>query len=139
MRFWTTTRGSLLAVLLSAAMLLAGCGSGNDVRNFLDDTYGPASNTDSDTATYSSDDPIGTTTSAISDAVTPAERASDGGSEYLRYDDDVVIVSGSTGGSTIRIEDLDSRYNSGFYAFLGPGFRPGAPGAGSDGGPGGTK
>ncbi|HEX8761486.1 MAG TPA: DUF2617 family protein, partial [Pseudonocardiaceae bacterium] len=47
------------------------------------------------------------------------------------YDDDIVIVSPALGGSTVRVEDLDDRYRGGFFAFLGAGFRPGAPGTGS--------
>ncbi|MCF6746526.1 DUF4247 domain-containing protein [Blastococcus sp. KM273128] len=128
-----------LAVLLLTAVLLAGCGSGTRVRDFLDGTYERTS-TDDDTWVYSSPDPVGTTTAAIADAVRPAERQADGGNEYLRYDDDIVIVSAAAGGSTVRVEDLDGRYRSGFFAFLGPGFRPGSPaGTGGGGGPGDGK
>lgn len=128
-----------LAALLAALLLLAGCGSGNDVRGFLGDTYERTSR-DGDTDVYASPDPVGTTTTTIVDAVAPAARDSDGGSEYLRYDDDIVIVSASTSGSTVRVEDLDGRYRSGFFAFLGTGFRPGSPAAGGgDGGPGDGK
>ncbi|MGY1915334.1 DUF4247 domain-containing protein [Blastococcus sp. HT6-30] len=128
----------VLAVLL-VAVLLAGCSSGTRVRDFLAGTYDRQSATD-DTVVYSSPDPVGTTTAAIADAVPPAERQADGGNEYLRYDDDIVIVSAAAGGSTVRVEDLDGRYRSGFFAFLGPGFRPGSPvGGGGSGGPGDAK
>ncbi|TFV48200.1 DUF4247 domain-containing protein [Blastococcus sp. TF02A-35] len=127
------------ALAVAAVVLLTGCGSGTQVRDFLEDTYRQTSS-DGDTATYSSPDPVGTTTAAIADAVRPAERQADGGNEYLRYDDDIVIVSPATDGSTVRVEDLDGRYRGGFFAFLGPGFRPGSPaGAGGDGGPGDGK
>jgi hypothetical protein len=119
--------------------VLTGCGSGSDPRRFLGDTYDLQSS-NGDTATYSSPDPVGTTTAAIVDAVRPAERQADGGNEYLRYDDDIVIVSAATGGSSVRVEDLDGRYRSGAFIFLGPGFRPGSPaGGGGDGGPGDGK
>jgi hypothetical protein len=128
-----------LTVLLLTAVLLAGCGSGTRVRDFLDATYERTQVTD-DTSVYASPDPVGTTTAAITDAVPPAERQADGGNEYLRYDDDIVIVSAAAGGSTVRVEDLDGRYRGGFFAFLGPGFRPGSPaGTGSGGGPGDGK
>ncbi|WP_104524469.1 DUF4247 domain-containing protein [Blastococcus atacamensis] len=127
------------ALALAAVVLLTGCGSGTQVRGFLEDTYRQTSS-DGDTATYSSADPVGTTTAAIADAVPPAERQADGGNEYLRYSDDIVIVSPATDGATVRVEDLDGRYRGGFFAFLGPGFRPGSPaGAGGDGGPGDGK
>ncbi|MCA0145248.1 DUF4247 domain-containing protein [Blastococcus sp. LR1] len=129
----------LAALALAAIVLLTGCGSGGNVRGFLEDTY-RLTDSDGDTATYASPDPVGTTTAAIADAVPPAERQADGGNEYLRYDDDIVIVTAATGGSTVRVEDLDGRYRGGFFAFLGPGFRPGSPaGAGGGGGPGDGK
>ncbi|GAB3346767.1 DUF4247 domain-containing protein [Modestobacter lapidis] len=131
--------GGIAAALFTALLLLTGCGAGNDVRGFLDDTYELTDNS-GDSRTYASPDPVGTTATAIVDAARPAERQADGGSEYLRYDDDIVIVSAAPDGSTVRMEDLDDRYRSGFYAFLGPGFRPGSPAAGGgDGGPGDGK
>lgn len=128
-----------VAGLVSAAVLLAGCGSGSDVRDFLRDSY-DLQNSSGDTDTYSSPDPVGTTTSAIVGATRPAERAADGGNEYLRYPDDIVIVSPSPGGSSVRVEDIDGRYSNGFFVFLGPGFRPGSPAGGGGGsGPGDGK
>jgi len=128
---------SLATTLLAAVLVLAGCGSGNDVRDFIEDTYALQSR-NGDAATYASNEPVGRTASRIVGAVNPAARQADGGSEYLRYDDDIVIVSAASGGSTVRVEDLDGRYRNGFFAFLGPGFRPGSP-AGGSGGPGDVK
>ncbi|MGY1603250.1 DUF4247 domain-containing protein [Geodermatophilus sp. SYSU D00815] len=126
--------------LLVALVVLAGCGgSDTQVRGYLDDTFGNGTGS-GDTRTYSSPDPVGTVTARIADAVRPAARAADGGNEYLRYDDDIVTVSPATNGSSIRVEDLDRRYRSGFFAYLGPGFTPGSPAGGaSDGGPGDAK
>jgi hypothetical protein len=129
---------SVATALVATALVLTGCGFDNDVRGFIDNTYA-LQNRFGDTAIYASDDPVGPTTSIIVNAVNPAARAADGGSEYLRYDDDIVIVSAALGGSTIRVEDLDDRYRGGFFAFLGAGFRPGAPGTGFGGGPGDVK
>lgn len=127
------------AVAVAAVLALAACGSGTQVRDFLQDTY-RLTDSDGDTSVYSSTEPVGTTTAAIAEAVPPAERQADGGNEYLRYSDDIVIVSAATAGSTVRVEDLDGRYRSGFFAFLGPGFRPGSPvGSGGGGGPGDGK
>ena len=129
----------VLAVVLATAVLLVGCGSGTRVRDFLENTY-QRTEILGDTSVYASPDPVGTTTAAIAAAVPPAERQADGGNEYLRYDDDIVIVSPAAGGSTVRVEDVDGRYRSGFFAFLGPGFRPGSPaGTGGSGGPGDGK
>jgi hypothetical protein len=121
-------------------VLLTGCSGSSDIRRFLDDTYQRESS-QGDSATYSSGDPVGTTVARIVARKQPAARQADGGSEYLRYDDDIVIVSAAPGGSTIRIEDLDDGYRGGAFIFLGPGFNPGSPagGLGGGGGPGGVK
>ena len=73
----------------------------------------------------------------------PEARASDRGTEYLRYNDDIVTV-GPEGQypCSIRVEDTGARYSGGGFIFLGPGFIPGSPAGGSggsSGGPGGTK
>ena len=73
----------------------------------------------------------------------PAARASNAGSQYLRYDDAIVSV-GPDGQHpcSIRVENLAAGYSHGAFIFLGPGFYPGAPSSGaggSSGGPGGTK
>ncbi len=132
---------SLLTSLFVAAVVLAGCGTGSDVRNIIQGIYALQSRS-GDITTYGSRDPVGTTTSRIVGAVPPATRKADGGSEYLRYNDDIVVVSPAPGGSTVRVEDLDGRYRNGFFSFLGPGFRPGSPAGGfggGSGGPGGIK
>lgn len=126
--------------LVVAALLLAACSGSSDVRRFLDDTYA-LERTDGDTRTYSSSDPVGTAVTRIVGRQQPAARQADGGAEYLRYDDDIVVVSPAAGGSTIRVEDLDDGYRGGAFVFLGPGFNPGSPagGGGFGGGPGGVK
>jgi hypothetical protein len=106
--------------------LLAGCGSGSDVRGFLEDTFDEQSES-GDTTTYLAAAPVAAAASQISSAVPPAAQASDAGTEYLRYDDDIVVVSPASGGSTVRVEDLDGAYRDGTYAYLGPGFTPGSP------------
>jgi hypothetical protein len=132
------TARSLVAALLVIAVVLAGCGDSSDIRNFLGNTYSLQNRT-GDIATYASTAGVGVTTSRIVNAVRPATRAADGGSEYLRYNDDIAIISPAPGGgSTVRVEDLGGRYRNGFFAFLGPGFNPGSP-AGGSGGPGGIK
>jgi hypothetical protein len=73
----------------------------------------------------------------------PAARASNGGSQYLRYDDAIVSVGvDGTHPCSIRVEGLAAGYSHGSFIFLGPGFYPGSPSGGSGGstgGPGGTK
>jgi Domain of unknown function (DUF4247) len=73
----------------------------------------------------------------------PAARANNAGSQYLRYDDAIVSVGADgTHPCSIRVEDLAAGYSHGAFIFLGPGFYPGSPSrgsGGSTGGPGGTK
>ncbi|MDV7241300.1 DUF4247 domain-containing protein [Rhodococcus oxybenzonivorans] len=132
-------RRALIAPLLLVMLVLTACGG--NIRDFIGDTYA-LQNTSGDARTYTSKDPIGTTVSKIVSEEAPAARKADGGSEYLRYDDDIVTVSGAPGGgSLIRVEDIDGRYRSGGFAYLGPGFNPGSPagGAGGSGGSGDAK
>ena len=126
--------GSALALLLTA------CGGAGDVRASLRDEFGDAARS-GESETWQSPDPVGTVTGRIVGARDPLARRADGGNEYLRYDDDVVIVSPAPGGgSQIVAEDLDGRYRGGGFAFLGAGFSPGSPASGSgDGGPGDAK
>jgi hypothetical protein len=75
--------------------------------------------------------------------LSPAARANNAGSQYLRYDDAIVSVGADgTHPCSIRVEDLAAGYSHGAFIFLGPGFYPGSPSrssGGSTGGPGGTK
>lgn len=119
------------AGLTVSLALLAGCGAGSDVRGFIDDTFDEQSES-GDTSTYLAAAPVPAATSQIAGAVPPAAQASDAGSQYLRYDDDIVVVSPASGGSTVRVEDLDGPYRDGSYAYLGPGFTPGSPAATED-------
>ncbi len=129
----------LVRAVLAAVLLVGGCGSGSNPTDFIRDTY-TSTGTDGDGESFSSPDPVGTTTADIVDAAPPAARQSDGGAEYLRYDDDIVIVTAAASGSTVRVEDVDGRYSRGYFVFLGTGFRPGSPAAGGgDGGPGDGK
>lgn len=114
------------AGLAVSLVLLSGCGAGSNVRAFLDDTFDEQAES-GDTSTYLAAAPVPAAAAQITGAVPPAARASDGGAEYLRYDDDIVVVSPASGGSAVRVEDLDGAYRDGSYAYLGPGFTPGSP------------
>lgn len=76
------------------------------------------------------------TAADIEDRVGNAQaRATDpaNGTEYLRYNRNLISVSGAGAEDcTIRVEDL-GRVNNGAFIFLGPGFAPPAP-SGSSGG-----
>ena len=135
---WVPRVRSVLGVTL-ALVLLTACGHNGDIRSYLREEFGSSSRA-GESETWQNNRPVGTVTAAIVGDREPLARRADGGNEYLRYDDDVVIVSAAPGGgSQILAEDLDSgRYRAGAFAYLGPGFSPGSPVPG-DGGPGDSK
>jgi hypothetical protein len=130
--------GALGAVLLIAGMAMLN----KDVREHLNNTY-PQYSADVDGNRYTCSGSPQTVADDIAGYAAPEARASDRGSEYLRYKDDIVIV-GPDGRypCSIRVEDTNARYSNGGFIFLGPGFLPGSPAGGSggsSGGPGGSK
>jgi hypothetical protein len=125
-------RRALAALVVALAVSgVSGCGAGSSVRGYLDDTFEEQSES-GDTVVYQAVAPVAATTQQITSAVAPIERASDAGAEYLRYDDDIVVVSGAGAASAVRVEDLDGPYRDGAYAYLGPGFDPGSPAGATD-------
>jgi hypothetical protein len=110
---------------------------GQGIRSHLDDTYRQYS-TDADGARYECDGSPDRVANDIAEFSEPEAHARDLGTEYLRYEDDIVTVGpDGTRPCSIRVEDIDARYSSGGFIFLGPGFTPGSPAGGTGGGPGG--
>ncbi len=132
-----------MLVALGAVLLFAGMAMlSKDIRGHVSENYRQYSADGGDGRYECAGSPA-----AVADDLAgydePESRATDRGSEYLRYPDDIVIV-GPEGGypCSIRVEDINSRYSGGGFIFLGPGFTPGSPAGGaggSPGGPGGTK
>jgi hypothetical protein len=120
------TRRIGLALLVGVGVLVTACGSGTPVRDFLSGAYNQL-NSAGDVVTYQSGDGVGPTAQRIAGSVPPAARASDAGTEYLRYNDDLVVVQPAGGQSNVRVEDLDGDYSNGRYSYLGSGFDPGSP------------
>lgn len=135
----------LLAGALAVAgvvCLILGISLLPDIRSYVADHYAQYSS-DADATRYACEGSPKQVADQLADHNRPEARATDRGTEYLRYDDEIVIV-GPDGNRpcSIRIEDLGGRYRGGAFIFLGPGFYPGAPSGGaggSPGGPGGTK
>ena len=108
-----------------------------DIKSHVANTY-RLYNTGSDESRYACDGPPGAVADRIAAYQTPEARATDRGTEYLRYQDDIVSVGpDGTRPCSVRVEDIDRRYSSGGFIFLGPGFTPGSPAGGSGGSPGG--
>ncbi len=127
-----------LGLGLAIALALPGCGGPTAVRRQLEASYGQG-RTAGDTQTWETATPAPAVVQELVTRVRPIARATDGGIEHLRYDDDIVlVVPGAGGGSRITAEDLDGRFEEGAYAHLGPGFTPGSPDD-DDGGPGDVK
>ena len=113
-----------------------------DIRLFIASHYREYSH-DADGTRYLCEGSPATVANTLAGYQSPAARASNAGSQYLRYDDAIVSV-GPDGQHpcSIRVEGLGGGYSHGAFIFLGPGFYPGAPSGGAggtSGGPGGTK
>ena len=113
-----------------------------DIRSYIASHYREYSH-DADGTRYLCEGSPAKVANTLAGYQSPAARASNAGSQYLRYDDAIVAV-GPDGQHpcSIRVEGLGGGYSHGAFIFLGPGFYPGAPSSGtggSSGGPGGTK
>lgn len=123
--------------LLGAVFLFLGLSRMSDVRSYVAKNYQQyASDTRGDR--YACDESPSAVAAKLAAEKTPEARATDRGTEYLRYDDYIVAVGADSSRScSIRVEDLAAGYSGGSYVFLGPGFTPGSPAGGSGGSPGG--
>ncbi|MCV7279760.1 DUF4247 domain-containing protein [Mycolicibacterium flavescens] len=132
-----------LAVAGIACLIMGVSLQNRDIRTHVAENYAAYSRSGEATS-YECDGSPTEVADRLADYQSPEARATDRGTEYLRYQDDIVIV-GPDGDRpcTIRVEDVrGSRYMGGGFIFLGPGFFPGAPAGGSggsSGGPGGSK
>jgi hypothetical protein len=113
-----------------------------DIRSYIASHYREYAH-DADGTRYLCDGSPAQVANTLAGYQSPAARASNAGSQYMRYNDAIVSV-GPDGPHpcSIRVEDLSAGYSHGAFMFLGPGFYPGAPSSGtggSSGGPGGTK
>ena len=136
----------LLAVGLAVASLASLVGGismqHKDIRSYIASHYQEYSRDAGGTRYLCSGSPT-----QVADTLTgyqsPAARANNSGTQYLRYNDAIVSVGADgTHPCSIRVEDLAAGYSHGAFIFLGPGFYPGSPSGGSGGstgGPGGTK
>ncbi|MEJ4099460.1 DUF4247 domain-containing protein [Corynebacterium mastitidis] len=86
----------------------------------------------SDSTYYCEEDPEATANEVERLAGAAQARATDKGTVYLRYKDNLVTISGQGRDCRITVEDL-SRVHGGSFLFLGPGFSPGAPSNSSSG------
>jgi hypothetical protein len=126
-----------LAVAGFACLFLGISLMGNDIRSHLAGTYREY-NRDADGVRYACDGSPRVVADEISAYQEPEATATDRGSQYLRYEDDIVIVGPDLDRPcSVRVEDTDARYSGGGFIFLGPGFTPGSPAGGSGGSPGG--
>jgi hypothetical protein len=113
-----------------------------DIRSYIAAHYREYAR-DADGTRYLCDGSPAQVANTLAGYQSPAARASNAASQYMRYSDAIVSV-GPDGPHpcSIRVEDLSAGYSHGAFMFLGPGFYPGAPSSGtggSSGGPGGTK
>jgi hypothetical protein len=137
------TRGNLYVLALGLAIggficLFWGISlMDNNIRSHVAAKYQEYSR-DGDGVRYACDGPPARVVNELTSISEPEAQAFNGGTDYLRYEDDIVTVGpDGTRPCSIRVEDVDARYSSGGFIFLGPGFTPGSPAGGSGGSPGG--
>ncbi|MGH3620381.1 MAG: DUF4247 domain-containing protein [Sciscionella sp.] len=108
------------------------------VRGYLADTYTRSSGR-GDSVVYTSRQQPRTVYDDIRSSQQPAKTVVQPSGYYLRYSDDIVVVSGRQGGSRIYLDDARRGYHHWFPVigglwgtYRGPGesFRGGGPGAG---------
>jgi hypothetical protein len=138
----SVTRGTLFLLsgflaIAGAFCLSLGASLGPDLRSFVGDNYRQYSGGE-DAGRYECDGPPRLVADELAAQGEPEVRKSDRGTEYLRYEDDIVTV-GPDGSRpcSVQVEGLEGGYSHGSFVFLGPGFSPGSPAGGSGGGPGG--
>jgi len=131
-----------LAVAAAVSLVFGITLQSKDVGSYIASHYQEYSR-DADGTRYACSGSPAQVANTLAGYETPAARASSGGTEYLRYDEDIVTVGpDGTHSCSIRVEDLGAGYSHGAFIFLGPGFTPGSPAGGAGGipgGPGGTK
>ncbi len=134
---------ALVLALTSFTSLIFGISlQRKDIRSYIASHYREYSR-DADGTRYLCEGSPAKVANTLAGYQSPAARASNAGTQYLRYDDAIVSV-GPDGPHpcSVRVEDLGAGYSHGSFIFLGPGFYPGSPAGGaggSSGGPGGTK
>lgn len=108
------------------------------VRGYLADTY-PRTSGRGDSVVYAARQNPHAVYDDIRSARKPAETVVQPSGYYLRYSDDIVVITGRRGGSRIYLDDERRGYNHWFPiiggvwgTYRGPGesFRGGGPGAG---------
>jgi hypothetical protein len=137
--------GWTLKVVAAVAVVVLGVGAmallfRGSVRNWIDDRYTRVSSeAGGRSVVYTSPKAASTVTGEITGRWKPGDRLANPSGNFLRYDDTVVAVTPSGGGSRITVDDEDRGYAR-WYPFVGgwwgtysgPGetFRGGGPGAG---------
>lgn len=137
-----STRAKLLVAgavaLVGVVALVIALTRTGGVRGYLADTYTQVSR-NGDSVVYSSPDSPRTVYDDIRSRHRPADALVEPSGYYLRYSDDIVVVSAAAAGSRIYLDDEDRGYNRWFpvvggvwgtYRGPGEGFRGGGPGSG---------
>ncbi len=133
--------GSAALVLVGATGLFAVLRGSGSMRSYLQDSYALVSSEDGGRSlVFASPDSPSLTAQRIASRWKPADRINDPGGLFLRYRDDMVVVtSDGSGGSRIHVDD-DRRGYARWYPYIGgywgtfsgrgETFRGGGPGAG---------
>ncbi len=99
----------LLAAVLSAALLLTGCGLGTDVEGVLDEAFERSTGDDDGSAkAWTTGDDVSSAVSTVSEKAEPVDRVEAGDATYLRYDDQIARFATAAGGTLVLLDGYES-------------------------------
>lgn len=123
--------GGVLAFILGVVLVAAG----TDAVRYVRENYTPVAGS---SQTFECKGDRGATVADISDHERPDAQDTSGGTDYLRYNDDMIMVGASGGlGCRVQIDENSRTLRSGGFLFLGGGFGPRSPSSSSGGSSGG--
>ncbi|MQA11374.1 MAG: DUF4247 domain-containing protein [Pseudonocardiaceae bacterium] len=116
-KFFFVTAGvlALVGAIVAGVMLFGG----TSVRDYVAQNYARSSTMDrgSEKAYTSPRSPSETSTEIV-DAWTPVSQYPSAGGIFLRYSDDMVLIQPRSGGSVIRVDDVERAHRH-YYGILG--------------------
>jgi len=129
--------GRALAFVL-VLMLLAACGGGDQLRDYVANTYDVVS-ADGDNLEARSSDSVDTVADDLTGRFEPRDRYDEDAGTFFRHEDDFVAVRPDPAGGSLISVDSDETGSNRWVPFIGPIFLPGGRFGGPRLGTGGTR
>ena len=124
--------------LIVVLLLLTACGGGDQLRDYVANTYDVVS-ADGDNLEARSTESVGAVTSDLTGRFELRDRYDEDAGTFFRHDDDFVAVRPDPGGGSLISVDSDETGSTRWVPFIGPIFLPGGRFGGPRVGSGGTR